>query len=197
MNSENSRRSFLRKLFFSAFGLFTSSFTAILFSQEKEHAAEKLSQSVETALSLPLDKQIARLRELEKIYGSEAVKKQAQVFVRDDMIKSWKKFAKEAGKNDLKTFVDILWNRLCKAEGIQFTISAEEGGKTKIHCTHCPAVAEYKKLNALDWGYELYCRSDEYMFDGFNPNLKFERTKTLMQGHDCCNHTYSYKTDSK
>ncbi|TFH07921.1 MAG: hypothetical protein E4H14_07485 [Candidatus Thorarchaeota archaeon] len=41
-----------------------------------------------------------------------------------------------------------------------------------------------------DWGYSLYCVDDEYMVMGFNPKMEFTRSKTLMEGHDCCNHCY-------
>ena len=105
-------------------------------------------------------------------------------------MKNWQRIANESKDNDIATFVDILWNQLCRTEGIKFTIN-EKNGNIKIHCTYCPAVEEYKKLNALDWGYELYCKTDYYMVKGFNPKINFERTKTLMQGDQCCNHSYS------
>ncbi|UCG88709.1 MAG: L-2-amino-thiazoline-4-carboxylic acid hydrolase [Gemmatimonadota bacterium] len=31
---------------------------------------------------------------------------------------------------------------------------------------------------------------DFTMCRGFNPNIRMERTKILMQGHDCCNHRW-------
>jgi hypothetical protein len=31
---------------------------------------------------------------------------------------------------------------------------------------------------------------DYYWPPAFNPNFRMERTKTLMQGHDECNHRY-------
>ena len=39
-------------------------------------------------------------------------------------------------------------------------------------------------------GHAAFCNMDYYWPPAFNPNFKMERTKTLMQGHDICNHRY-------
>jgi hypothetical protein len=39
-------------------------------------------------------------------------------------------------------------------------------------------------------GHASVCNMDYYWPTAFNPNFKMERNKTLMQGHDCCNHRY-------
>ena len=114
-----------------------------------------------------LEKKIKKLRELEKIYGSELVKEHVQIFIKNKTIKEWQKIANRSKDNNLDTFVDILWNQLCKVEGIKFTIN-KKNDNIKIHCTYCPAVEQYKKLDALDWGYELYCKTDYYMVEVIN-----------------------------
>ncbi|MFW9789019.1 MAG: L-2-amino-thiazoline-4-carboxylic acid hydrolase, partial [Candidatus Thorarchaeota archaeon] len=38
-----------------------------------------------------------------------------------------------------------------------------------------------------------FCNEDEHIVAGFNPSIKFSRTKTLMEGHDCCDHCYVMK----
>jgi hypothetical protein len=39
-------------------------------------------------------------------------------------------------------------------------------------------------------GHAAVCNMDYYWPTAFNPDFKMERTKTLMQGHDMCNHRY-------
>jgi hypothetical protein len=39
-------------------------------------------------------------------------------------------------------------------------------------------------------GYEIFCRPDYVMRQGFSPNIHLERTRTLMQGDDCCDHRW-------
>jgi hypothetical protein len=39
-------------------------------------------------------------------------------------------------------------------------------------------------------GHAAICNMDYYWPQAFNESFKMERTKTLMQGHECCNHRY-------
>ena len=39
-------------------------------------------------------------------------------------------------------------------------------------------------------GHAAVCNMDYFWPPAFNPDFKMERTKTLMQGDDCCNHRY-------
>jgi hypothetical protein len=39
-------------------------------------------------------------------------------------------------------------------------------------------------------GHAIVCNMDYYWPPAFNPAFKMERDKTLMQGHDTCNHRY-------
>jgi len=39
-------------------------------------------------------------------------------------------------------------------------------------------------------GHAAVCNMDYYWPEAFNEKFKMERDKTLMQGHDCCNHRY-------
>ena len=39
-------------------------------------------------------------------------------------------------------------------------------------------------------GHAAVCNMDYAWPTAFNPTIRMERTKTLMQGHDCCNHRY-------
>ena len=39
-------------------------------------------------------------------------------------------------------------------------------------------------------GHAAVCNMDYYWPPAFNPDLIMERDKTLMQGHDHCNHRY-------
>ena len=47
-----------------------------------------------------------------------------------------------------------------------------------------------------DWFYHFSCALDYYTTPAFSSKIHFTRTKTLLQGDDCCNHRYSYTTSS-
>jgi len=48
----------------------------------------------------------------------------------------------------------------------------------------------FRELNAADIGYATLCQGDEAWVRAYNPNIRFNRTKTLMEGDDYCDHCY-------
>ena len=51
----------------------------------------------------------------------------------------------------------------------------------------------YRDENAGDLGYCLECSTDFIFAATCNPKLTLQRKKTLMQGDDCCEFTYTWK----
>ncbi|UCE38773.1 MAG: L-2-amino-thiazoline-4-carboxylic acid hydrolase [Thermoplasmata archaeon] len=60
----------------------------------------------------------------------------------------------------------------------------------EIKMTECIEAVIFQEKNAADLGYACICYADYGLPEGFNPKIKLIRDKTLMQGHDCCNHRY-------
>ena len=60
----------------------------------------------------------------------------------------------------------------------------------EMRVTECLVHHVFKQANALDLGYACVCHGDFGLPVGIHPKFKLIRTKTLMQGHDCCNHRY-------
>ena len=100
-------------------------------------------------------------------------------------------FAKKAGKNDMATFTqdfrkpDSIYRNVLTFQVIEDTPRAFEA---KV--TECLWAKTYRDFNAGDLGYILSCYADFASAEGFNPKMRMIRTKTLMQGDDCCNHRY-------
>jgi hypothetical protein len=59
--------------------------------------------------------------------------------------------------------------------------------------TRCMWANMWRKFGAEDIGYVFQCCWDYGFCQGLNPAIEFTRTKTLMQGDDCCDHTYDLK----
>jgi len=55
-----------------------------------------------------------------------------------------------------------------------------------FNVTRCRYAEMYKELGLADLGFVLSCARDFAMVEGFNPKMKLHRTKTIMEGHDCC-----------
>jgi len=56
--------------------------------------------------------------------------------------------------------------------------------------TECLNAKVFRELDAAEIGYATLCYGDEAWAKAFNPNIQFSRTKTLMEGYDCCDHCY-------
>ncbi len=54
----------------------------------------------------------------------------------------------------------------------------------------CRYAEMYRRLGLADLGPVLSCNRDAAMIEGFNPEIHFERTQTLMQGANYCDFRY-------
>ena len=96
-----------------------------------------------------------------------------------------------SGDGNINDLINVLWEPLRNSGYIFETEEIENG--MQIYCTRCPYANLYRELGGEDWGFQLFCAADAELVEQFNPNIKFERSKTLMEGHDCCNHRYTMK----
>ena len=63
----------------------------------------------------------------------------------------------------------------------------------ELNVTECIWADTFLRAKAGDIGYAWVCWGDYAWAEGFNPKIKMVRDKTLMQGHDRCNHRYLWK----
>jgi hypothetical protein len=124
---------------------------------------------------------------------------------RESILPGWKAIAEKQEQATIEAFVDVLWNQMCKPDGLEFEFSLNSSGeKTQMHCTYCPWAEIAKAAEATEVGYWMFCKSDPHMVDGFNQaagpderKIKFSRSKTIMQGDAYCDHTYEYEEEAR
>ena len=63
----------------------------------------------------------------------------------------------------------------------------------EIKVSECLWYKMFKEYDATDIGYAYVCYNDFAAAGEAHPKIKLERTKTLMQGHDCCNHRWIWQ----
>jgi hypothetical protein len=87
-----------------------------------------------------------------------------------------------------------LWDQL--GGKVEFTVVEDVPGKLAYKVTRCRFAETVKQAGGTpEQGFALLCAYDIGYCQGLNPKLKFTRTKTLMQGGDCCNHTYELRPE--
>ena len=124
------------------------------------------------------------IRALEKRFGME---------VRDlgaDTLKKWDQVSKKYKNRSINDLIGELWTPMLD-EGFAFTQETRENGVQMV-CTKCPYASCAKEINEQETGYLIYCTRYYYITKGFNQNIGFKRTRTLMQGDPYCNHFYYY-----
>ena len=109
--------------------------------------------------------------------------------------RGWKETAELCiDDNSLKGFVDLFWGPLKKSLNYEEEWVSEDRVEFKVtRCTVCEAC---KKAGLTDIGYHVYCMTDPAVVSGINPEIKFERTHTLMKGDAYCDHCYSYPKEN-
>lgn len=117
----------------------------------------------------------------------------AKEIICKDAVLSGKALAEKFGGNsftELQQIVEEVW-----AQDGTMTIENMELMVTKLQfkVTKCGYAELYESLGVKDIGTVLSCCRDFAFVDGFNPKLKLVRTKTIMQGDDCCDFCYQIK----
>lgn len=132
------------------------------------------------------------LRELDEKYGNKAgqtIEKLLELNIRIDWAETGKREAHEG--TEIEDFIRVLWEPL-KNQGFEYSI-AKENGSTVFCVKKCPVFEFAEKTGMHRWLYHLACATDFYSTPSFCPKIAFSRSKTLMEGHDHCNHGYRYR----
>ena len=77
---------------------------------------------------------------------------------------------------------------------LNFKIVEDTPNKLEFKFTKCLWAKTFRESKAGDYGYAYLCYPDLFKWLPWNSKLKVRLTKTLMQGHDCCNHRLYLET---
>jgi len=136
------------------------------------------------------------IRAMKEKFGEEAYQV-AEKYFGELALSRWKEKAEKSESNSIESLVEQLCEPLRSWEpvpGSTFDYKAEktESG-VQLKCTRCNCYDLAKYLGITEEAYYIFCITDPYIVKGFNPDIGFKRTKTLMQGDDYCDHCYYYK----
>ncbi|MHA2026126.1 MAG: L-2-amino-thiazoline-4-carboxylic acid hydrolase [Candidatus Thorarchaeota archaeon] len=111
----------------------------------------------------------------------------------DEMIASscrnyWREISSREGTS-IDDLIRTQW--MPWTEGEFRTEKVEDGIQAFV--TKCPMADAFKSIGKVELGVQFFCNEDEHIVEGFNPSIQFTRTKTLMEGDDCCDHCYTMK----
>ncbi len=128
--------------------------------------------------------------------GEEKGSKLFADFIFNRTERSWRETAELCiDDNSLQGFVKIFWGPL--KQSLIYEEEWENENKVSFKVKRCTVCEACKKVGLTDIGYHVYCMTDPAVVRGINPDIKFERSHTLMQGDEYCDHCYTYSTDKE
>ena len=84
--------------------------------------------------------------------------------------------------------LDRFWSHVVTMKPFEETKTSYE-----VRVTECLWAQTFIEENAADIGYATHCHVDYASAAAFNPNIRMYRTKTLMEGHDYCDHKWVWE----
>lgn len=123
-------------------------------------------------------------------YGSEIAEVVKDLVAKEEH-RHWTWIARQEESHTIDDFIHLLWDPL-PSIGFEFAVKQQEDG-TQMDCRHCPISDLAQAIGGTEWLYIIECGRDLHNVSAFNPKIGFRRTKTLMEGHDSCDHFYFMK----
>ena len=154
----------------------------------KNHAGDKElnrieKRAIEALAIAPVIKAVAQR------LGRDEARAILQKANQQEAFQRGRSMAAEIGRNGIEELVDDVagWGR----GGVWEMDVLEQTPTTYFfNVTHCPYYEKYKELGLEEFGVGFSCCRDEPFAKGFNPQLRLERTKTIMEGDDHCDFRY-------
>jgi len=144
--------------------------------------AEVLRRKVAGAVALYVD----AVRAAEEKYGVEAREAILQYHLSRSVAANRRR-GQEAEDNSLRAFCRAL-EEGCRGSH-EWEKLEDTDTRQAYRFTRCLWAEVFRSLDAADIGLAI-CEGDGPAAAAFNPEIRFHRTKTLMEGDDCCDHVY-------
>jgi hypothetical protein len=97
--------------------------------------------------------------------------------------------AAAVGGNDLPHLKQVVqsWT---EGGALELEVLRDDAEAYEFNVTRCLYAEMYRRLGIADLGPLLSCNRDGTMVEGFNPDIAFRRTQTLMEGAPHCDFRY-------
>ena len=138
-----------------------------------------IRREIEALMAVPLIKGYIQA------LGREEALKVAEGVVRNLAMESGKIMAAFAGGQTMEHLQKAV-PMFSMGGALEFKIVEMTPTSAGLDVTRCKYAEMYREHGLEDFGFLLSCGRDYALFEGFNPDIKFTRTKTIMQGGDCC-----------
>ena len=136
------------------------------------------------------------LQRLGEEFGQERVRELAAEVIVGVAQSQGATMAEILGGNDLAVFADSLeaWTR---GGALELEVVEQTDTRFAFNVTRCRYAEMYLELGDADLGARMSCNRDGTMVEGFNPDITFTRTQTIMGGASHCDFVYELSASEK
>lgn len=129
------------------------------------------------------------LERLAQEFGHERVRELAAEVIVDVAKSQGATMAEFLGGNDLSFFAGSMeaWTR---GGALELDIVEQTPTRFAFNVTRCKYAEMYRDLGDADLGARMSCNRDGTMVEGFNPDITFTRSQTIMGGATHCDFVY-------
>jgi len=161
-------------------------------SSETEKWSYKTEITIKELFNPPTDQPhkgiLMIVRELEKLLGKEEAHKLVEEVRTREKVQESKELVREHPITCFKDFLKLFEGEMSSAwahANIDEPAVYTENSRS-VNTVGCLYADTWRSWGAEDIGYAYCCAVDFEYIKALHPNLRLERTKTLMQGDDCC-----------
>jgi hypothetical protein len=129
--------------------------------------------------------------------GYEKTMEIAKKVISKNATRSGKKLAHEYSGNTIAELSKIVKEVWAKDDAMKIEIIRENDKELFFDVTYCGYAEMYEKMGIKELGSILSCSRDFPFMEGFNPDIKLTRTKTIMEGAEYCDFRYQKKIKVK
>jgi hypothetical protein len=154
---------------------------------EKDKFQNDFSQTYEDAFRWKFDYYINIMKRFSDYLGMDNLLELIKRAVEENN----KRIATDNPEHTLSKFVE--YGKEAYKNMMVYEVIEESDEVFEMQVTECLWAKTFRGKQATDIGYATICHGDFTEATAYHPKLKLKRTKTLMQGHDCCNHRWTWE----
>ncbi len=122
-------------------------------------------------------------------FGRDEVIEVVRETIREIARKQGSELAAAMGGDSILLFADSMgaWTQ---DNALELTVLAQDDNHFDFNVTRCRYAEMYRALGVPELGAVFSCNRDGTLIEGFNPEVEFSRTQTIMQGAAYCDFRY-------
>jgi len=159
---------------------------------------EKMDITYNQYIKDAMEGEVALQKELERTLGKEKAHQLLRDWGQERTVRGLESYLKKAriqieSFEDFKKHQDEMWNSSHVKHTHTCETTVDESDRVTYIVTECIWAKAMQELDAAELGQLTMCDNDFLSASIYNPKIELIRTKTLMNGDDCCDFTYIWK----